>query len=199
MIKRKSKLTVFKPHKEVAIQIPETFEGLIIAKGNDTSVQQEPGIWFTRNFPNVKYNSNKEVLQIGERSLISIYPLYKGSIEVTVPKDYFKNKSFIEIIFQGRGWLSVKLLESTRTKEGVQTQFGGSWKKLDTVREKEIFSFDNSLTIKKLNIKKFKNKPFNVHKMAYLKGWRRIKKEKIVSLEITVRLGYFEIQSLRII
>jgi hypothetical protein len=190
-------MLILKPLKESKNVIPETFEKIISAKINDHKIQKRTGIWFTRNERAVFLDQETKALNLGE---VRIKPLYKGSFEITLPKGICAQKNAIEITYRGRAWFSVKLIEATLTQNGVTTSFGGNWKKLDTVREKEILSISqNSWHTKPIYIEKMYNKPFNVSSKAFIRGFRKVKKENLASLEITLRLGRLEIKKVRFI
>jgi len=184
---------VFKPLIESEVSIPKTFERLQITSIDDLEIQKNPGIWFTRNGASISYDSQTGSLKIGH---IPISFLFRGSLEITTPRNYFINKRGVELTYRGRGWLSVKLIESTLTPGGVRTQFGGNWKKLDTVRESEILSWSSEWQTKQLNWDSFLNKPFNVSRQAFLKGFQKMNLEKIASLEITARVGILGIKQI---
>lgn len=188
-------ITVFKPLRESDVRIPETFENLRTVSLNDREIQKTPAVWFTRNGESARYNPATRALEIGKEP---VGFLFRGSVEVTVPKGYFTGKQGIELIYRGRGWLSIKLMESTRTPGGVQTEFGGRWKKLDTVREAQIFSLGmRAYHTRRIPMECFYNKPFNVSVGAFIAGFRKLDRSRIASLEITARFGCFEIQRVR--
>lgn len=192
------KKIAFKPLIKTNIPVPETFENLVYARPEDIEIQKTPAVWFTRTGGAIKYNTEKQTLEVGNKYWWSAFPFFfRGSCEVTIPKDYLKYKNGIEIIFRGRGWFSVKLMESTVTEGGVRTYAEGNWQKLDTIREKEFFSLSRDFQTRKIYFNNFYNKPYNVELAAFIRGFRPMNILNIASLEITGRLGKFEIKRLR--
>lgn len=183
----------FKPLVAFDTKIPTTFEQTIITGNKDFEVQKTPAVWFTRNKKSVLKHDN--CLEIGTKHLSYNF---RGSIETTVPKGYFTNKNSIELDFEGKGWISIKVMESTITSEGVATLGPPSWKKLDTTREHEIYSSSENRQTKIIKLKNFYNKPFNVAFKAFLKGFKPMNKENITSLEITIRKGCFRLYGIKI-
>lgn len=183
----------FKPIKEWDKQIPENFEQLIITRIDDLEIQKTPSQWFSRNSNSIKLTQKS--LTIG---LVRYSTFFKGSVEVTVPKDYFIDKSIIELSFTGKGWASIKLIESTVTQGGVATYAKGTWQKLDSVKEKELIYFSETSKTLKIPIISFYNKPLNVSVAAFIKGCGPINKANIGSLELTVRSGTFTFHNLKI-
>lgn len=192
------KKIAFKPLIKINIPVKETFENLVYAHPEDVEIQKTPAIWFTRNGGAIQYNTKKQMLEVGNQYWWDAFPFFfRGSCEITIPKGYLQNKKGIEIVFRGRGWFSVKLMESTVTEGGVRTYAERNWQKLDTIREKEIISFSRDFQTRKIYFNNFYNKPWNVELTAFVCGFRPMNISNIASLEITGRLGKFEIKRLR--
>lgn len=186
------KETIFIPLSKTFKTIPERFNDIKMTNITDTNVQKEPGVWYSRNKGVVSYDKEKDFLIIKGKKK---FTLFVGTVGLTVPKDYLKNKNFVELTVAGKGWLSFKFIESTITKNGVSTKIGGSWKKMDTVREKELLLTGGEQWKKvKININKVRNKPFNVSLKAFLYGLKKVKKENIAALEITLRCGRVQLK-----
>lgn len=189
---RKKEDILFKPLINSALPLPRHFENFEIEK-EGKQLYKIPHKWFTRSTRTVSYNKSSSTVLIASKPDCKWN--FVGSFEATLSKGYVSNKNFIEIDLKGKGWISVKLSESTVTDGGVSMIHGSSWKKLDTVREKEILLFNEKRRTVRFRIDKMYNKPFNVSLKAFLKGFKKVDINRIGSVEITVRRGWCKFYS----
>lgn len=156
----------------------------------------EPGVWYTPNSSGVYYDHESKSIIVNRKGRKLSY---NGSFEVKFPKDYIIDKKGIKLVYSGRGLFSVKIFENLGGS-GPSRQYGGTYKKLHTVRESEfIHPFGVKMHKRYVKFKRFYNKPFNVDFKAFLKGFGPVDLSKVGSCEITVRIGEFQFHQIEFV